>query len=378
MELPILEISNNDSPKYNLQLAHNEANKPKDPTLALSSLTEDEQSHVQEFMQKIDISNANIVMSYGAPAQNKIASFSDSVLQNVKSKDMGEVGIELTNLVVEIKSVSGNPSEKQGSIRSFFKNIKKGSDRMIANFNSVEANIDTIVRSLQSHSRTLEKDVAMLEEMYKNNMNYFKELTLYIIAGSEKLSEFRRKDIEQQKTTASQSQSEIDAQKLNDMVNLADRFEKKLHDLKLSRMISIQMAPQIRLVQNNDISLIEQIQSSIVNSIPLWKNQMVIALGMQNSKAAMAAQNKVTDMTNDLLIKNSEMLKQGSIDVAEASQRGIVEVDTIRKTSENLIDTINSVLDIQQKGQENRRAAEGELIKIEEDLKKALVEASTR
>ena len=380
-DLPTLVLDDFESadtmPKYNSRLAVAEAEKKVDPQFALTALQPEEQAVVKDFMQKIDLGNTAVVMNYGSGAQNKIAQFSDSVLQNVKSKDMGEVGKDLAGLVVEIRSIEDGGSDK-GGVFGFLRNAKKSASRMMANYSKVENNIDKIVRALQGHSRTLQKDIAMLEEMFKSNMDYNRELTLYIVAGMEKLADYRANDIPEQRKIAEKSKDDIEAQKLNDMINMADRFERKLHDIKLSRMISIQMAPQIRMVQNNDVSLVEQIASSINNSIPLWKNQMVIALGLANSQKAMAAQNMVTDMTNQMLIKNSEMLKQGSIQVAEASQRGIVDIETVRKVNDNLIETINSVLDIQQKGAENRRSAEVELEKIEDDLKKALVEAATR
>ena len=377
MELPNLELPpSGEAPKYNLQVAEAEASKPENPQFALSSLTEDEQKYVKDFMQKIDISSTNVVMQYGAGSQTKIAKFSDSVLQNVRSRDLGEVGADLTNLVVELKNFDNG--EERGGLRGLFSGVKRRADRMMANFSKAETNIDSITKSLENHQRTLMKDTHMLEEMFKNNTDYLRELTFYIIAGYERLEEYRANDIPRQRQIAEETNNEIEAQKLSDMMNLAERFEKKLHDLKLTRMITIQMAPQIRMVQNNNVSLIEQIQSSIVNSIPLWKNQMVIALGLQNSKKAMDAQNRVTDMTNQLLIKNSEMLKQGSIEVAEASQRGIVEIETIQRVNDNLIETITSVLDIQQKGAENRRNAGQELEKIEEDLKKALIDATAK
>jgi len=378
--LPTLVLDGFDSteaaPKYSPELAQVEAEKKADPQFALTALQPEEQAVVKDFMQKIDLTSTAVVMNYGSGAQGKIAQFSDNVLQNVKSKDMGEVGKDLAGLVVEIRSIEDG-SDK-GGVFGFLRNAKRSASRMMANYSKVENNIDKIVRALQGHSRTLQKDIAMLEEMFKSNMDYNREMTLYIVAGMEKLADFRANDIPKQRKIAEKANDDVEAQKLNDMINMADRFEKKLHDIKLSRMISIQMAPQIRMIQNNDISLVEQIASSINNSIPLWKNQMVIALGLANAQKAMAAQKAVTDMTNQMLIKNSEMLKQGSIEVAEAAQRGIVDIETVRKVNDNLIGTINSVLDIQQKGAENRRSAEVELEKIEDDLKKALVEAATR
>ena len=378
--VPTLDLGFGDvdvAPKYSLQACQADAGRQQDPAFSLEALKPEEQTVVKDFMQKIDISNTTVVMNFGVATQSKIAQFSDSVLQNVKSKDMGEVGRDLSGLVVEIRSMEGGDG-KGGGLFGFLKNAKKNASRLMANYSKVETNIDRIVKALEGHQRTLMKDVAMLEEMFKHNTEYFRELTLYIVAGMERLAQYRAEDIPRQQDIARQTGDEAETQKLNDMVNMAERFEKKLHDLKLSRMISIQMAPQIRMVQNNDVSLVEQIQSSIVNSIPLWKNQMVIALGLANAKKAMAAQNAVTDMTNQLLVKNSEMLKQGSVEVAEAAQRGIVSIETVRKVNDNLIDTINSVIDIQQKGKENRRSAEVELAKIEDDLKKALLEASNR
>jgi len=364
-------------PKYNLQTAQEEAARPADPQFSMAALSEEEQTAVKGFIGQIENGSTAVVMNYGVSTQNKIAQFSDNVLGNVRNKDMGEVGRDLTNLVVELKTFDPDAGQATG-IGRFFKNARKSASRLMANFSKVETNIDNITRQLQGHQRTLQKDVAMLEEMFNHNMDYLRELTLYIVAGKERLEEFRTKDIPAQREIAEKSGDEGDAQRLADMVAMAERFEKKLHDLKLTRMISIQMAPQIRLVQNNDVSLVEQIQSSIVNSIPLWKNQMVIALGLANAEKALAAQNAVTDMTNQLLIKNSERLKQSSIAVAEASQRGIVSVETIQAVNTNLIDTINSVLEIQQKGTENRRSAEVELTKIEADLKQAMLETASR
>ena len=348
-------------------------------TLTMQALTPEEQQVVKDFVEKIDISDSNIVMQFGAPAQNKIAQFSDSVLKNVKTKDMGEVGKDLGSLVSEIKGFDSGDEEKGGFLGIFGGNkMKKSMDKMMANYSKVETNIDRIVTTLESHQRGLMKDISMLDQMYQSNHSYFKELSMYIIAGNERLRQFREKDIPAQRAIAERSQDEMETQKLNDMMSLAERFDKKLHDLKLSRTISIQMAPQIRMIQNNDAQLVEKIQSSIVNAIPLWKNQMVISLGLANSKAALQAQRKVTDMTNELLLKNSEMLRQGSVEIAKENERSIVSIDTVRKTNENLIATINEVLDIQRKGSEERAAAEQELNKIEGDLRQALLESSNK
>lgn len=375
-DIPVLELGGSGSLDGgdNGQLAENTA-------LSLNSLSEEEQKAVTEFMEKIDISDNNIVMNFGAAAQNKIAQFSDNVLQNVKTNDVSVVGKSLSSLVVEIKSFDSTTEDGSGFLSKLFggaKSMTKSIDKMMAGYNKVETNIDKIVSALEGHQKLLMKDIAMLDSMYENNHEYFRELSMYIIAGDERLKQFRETDIKKQAELAKQTGDEMETQKLNDMAALATRFERKLHDLKLSRNISIQMAPQIRMLQSNDVALVEKIQSSIVNSIPLWKNQIVIALGIANSKAALAAQSKVTDMTNELLVKNSEMLKQGSIEAAKETERSIVSIETIRKTNENLISTINEIMDIQQKGSEQRQAAEIELFKIEGDLKQALLEASSK
>ena len=280
-------------------------------------------------------------------------------------------------MVVEIKNFDISAEEK-GGLFGFFGGVKKQMDKMRTQYDKVEGNINAVVDSLEVHKRILLKDIAMLEEMYDNNYTYYKELTLYIIAGREKLEEINTVTIPSLRAKAEETKDEIDVQRFNDMVNYANRFEKKLHDLTLSRMISIQMAPQIRLLQNNNTQLVDKIQSSIVNSIPLWKNQIVIALGLSNAKSALVSQKKVTDMTNELLRKNSEMLKQGSLEIAQESERSIVSIETIKKTNEDLIATINGVIEIQQKGREERQLAETELMKMESDFKLALLESKTK
>ena len=353
----------------------NDITPAAEPALSIESLTPEEQQAVKEFIEKIDISNSTAVMEYGAPAQNKIAQFSDSVLQSVRTKDTGEIGKSLTTLVNEIKSVEvaeekgGFFKKAKNSVANFAKQIEK----MSVNYAKVETNVDKIVASLNEHERVLLKDINILDGMYDSNLNFFKELSMYIIAGNEKLSKYNNEDIPAQRAVAEKSSSEMETQKLNDMVANANRFEKKLHDLKISRTISIQMAPQIRMIQNNDRALAEKIQSSIVNAIPLWKNQMVISMSLANSKAALSAQKKVTDLTNEMLVKNSEALKQGSIEIAAESERSIVSIETVRKTNENLITTISEVLAIQERGHQERVAAETELVKLEDDLKQVLL-----
>jgi len=340
----------------------------------VSKLTPQERATIENFVKQINIEDNNAVVTYGASAQKKIADFSDSVLKNVKTKDTGEAGKLLSDLMVEVQNFDASGQEKKGFM-AMIGNAKKSVDKVVANYSRVEINVDKISNALENHRRQLLKDVALYDAMFENNYNYFKELNMYIIAGKEKLKEVEETMIPALRKKAEETKDEIDAQKLNDLINSCHRFEKKLHDLQLSRMISLQMAPQIRLVQNNDAQLVDKIQSSIVNAIPLWKNQIVIALGLANAQAALTVQKKVTDMTNDLLKKNSEMLKQGSIEIAKESERGIVELETVQKTNRDLIETIQTVLEIQKKGSEERRAAEVELGKIEGELKQALLEA---
>jgi len=347
-------------------------------SLSIDKLSAEERVHVLNFAAKININDKSMVMGYGAEAQTKVAKSSDNVLQTVRTKDLGPAGKSLTDLVVAIQGVDTDGDGGKSRIGGLFRRGKNSLAKMKAGFDRAEVNIDKIVQSLEAHKRTMMKDIALMNEMYENNYTYFKEITMYIIAGEERLKEYRAKDIAEQRRIAMEDNAEMATQKLNDMVAAADRFEKKLHDLKLTRMISIQMAPQIRMIQNNDALLAEKIQSSINNAIPLWKNQMVIALGLVNAQNALAAQKKVSDMTNDLLLKNSEMLKQSTIDVAKASEESIISIDTVRKTNENLISTINEVLDIQKQGQQNRIAAESEMLKLEQDLKTTLFQASTR
>ncbi|MDR1532628.1 MAG: toxic anion resistance protein [Clostridiales bacterium] len=339
--------------------------------LVFSELSTTEQKMVTDFVAQIDVTDTNQVMQYGASAQNKIAQFSDSVLSGVRNKDLGEAGKLLSDLVVEIKSYDATAEDK--GLMGLFNNAKKSVASMAAKYSKVEVSVDKIVSGLESHQRTLLKDIAVFDKLYENNLAYYKEISMYIIAGRQKLAELREKIIPELRVRAESTNDQMDSQKLNDMVNFAERFEKKIHDLILSRTISQQMGPQIRLLQNNDAVLTDKIQSSIVNAIPLWKNQMVIALGLANSQAALQTQRKVTDMTNELLRKNSEMLKQGTLDVARESERGIVSVETLQKTNRDLIDTINGVIDIQRQGSEKRAEAEREIMKIEDELKSALL-----
>ncbi len=340
--------------------------------VSLASLTPEEQTQVLDFVSKIDVTDSNSIVTYGSGAQTKLAKFADDTLQNVKTKDSGEAGKLLSDLVVTIRNFDA-VSENKGLFGNLFGKAKNEIDKLVARYSDVEVNIDKITNTLQSHRHTMLKDIAMYDEMYKTNLAYFKELTMYIVAGKEKIKELNENVIPTLREQAVKSGDEAEAQKLNDLVNAVNRFEKKVYDLQLSRQISLQMGPQIRLIQNNDAQLADKIQSSIVNSIPLWKNQMVISLGLANAKAALEAQTKVTDMTNELLKKNSEMLKTGTLDVAKESERGIVSMETIKKVNQDLIETINGVLEIQRKGKEERLAAEVELANIETELKQTLM-----
>ena len=339
-----------------------------------ANLDKVERDKVNEIKKEINFEDTSSVLRFGTKAQTKIADYSDSILQNVRTKDVtGEIGKDLTDLAVTIKEFDDEP-EKKGAF-SIFKKARTNIDKLSMRYESVEKTIDRVVSSLNAHEIQLMKDVAVLDQMYEKNFEYFTELSHYIIAGEETLEEYRNAQIAAQREVAQKDGTQLEIQKLNDMENHAQRFEKKLHDLKLSKTISLQMAPQIRLIQNNNSVLIEKIQSSIVNSIPLWKNQIVISLGLHNSQKALKAQKEITDMTNELLLKNSEMLKTGSIEIAKEAEKSIVSTDTLKKTNENLLQTINGILEIQKKGSEERREAEGEIQRIEEELKQALLEA---
>ena len=342
--------------------------------LALANLPPEDRKTVNELAAQTDIMDRGAVIAYGAAAQNKIAAFSDSVLKNIKSKDAGVAGKLLTDLVVEIKNFESSGEQKTG-IKALFSGAKRSIDRLCAGYAKVESNVDAISNALEEHRRFLLKDIATYDALFENNVNYFKELNFYIIAGKEKIRETNESLLPMLQEKAEATGDQLDSQRLNDARNALDRFEKKVHDLELSRMISLQMAPQIRLIQNNDAQLADKIQSSIVNSIPLWKNQLVISMGLATAKAALETQRKVTEMTNDLLKKNSEALKQGTLEIAKESERGIVSIETIQQTNRDLIDTITGVLEIQRQGGEYRQNAETELARIEDELKQALITA---
>ena len=335
-------------------------------------LTDEEKKAVEEFSHKIDIRDTNQVLQYGAAAQKSVASFSENALNNVRSKDMGEIGEDLSRLVVELKGF-GEEEEKKG----FFGKFKKAGNKletMKTQYAKVESNVDKIARELEQHQVTLLKDVAMFDQRDELNLKYYKELTMYILAGKKKLEEVRSTELPALKAKAEQTGAQEDAQAYNDKVQMCERFEKKLHDLELTRMISIQMGPQTRLLQNNDTLMVEKIQSSLVNTIPLWKSQMVLALGLEHGRQATAAQSAVTEMTNELLKKNADMLKMGTIQTAKEAERSIVDIETLQHTNQQLIDTLDEVLSIQREGAQKRKEAEVELGKIEGELKRKLME----
>ena len=335
-------------------------------------LSDEEKKAVEEFSHKINIRDTNMILQYGAAAQKSVAGFSESALNNVRSKDLGEVGQDLSQLVVELKGF-GEGEEKKGFM-GLFKKAGNRLETMKAQYSKVEANVDKIAQSLEQHQITLLKDVAMFDQMYELNLKYYKELTMYILAGKKRLEEVRTGELEELRLKAEKSGLAEDAQAYNDLVNLCNRFEKKIHDLELTRMVSVQMGPQTRLLQNNDTLMIEKIQSSLVNTIPLWTSQMVLALGMEHSRQATAAQNAVTEMTNELLRKNADTLKMGTINTAKEAERSIVDIETLQHTNEQLISTLDEVARIQKEGAEKRKAAEVELGRIEGELKQKLLE----
>ena len=337
-----------------------------------SMLTEAERKMVDDFAQKIDVTDATVVLQYGAAAQKNIASFSEHALDGVRTKDLGEVGDALSSLVVELKSL--DKEEKKGGILGFFQKKKNELEAMKASYTKAEANVDKIASALEKHQVILMKDIAMFDQMYDLNTKYYKELTMYILAGKKRLEYLRAHDLADLKKKAEETGSQEDAQACNDFANLCSRFEKKLHDLELTRMISVQMGPQTRLLQNNDALMLEKIQSTLVNTIPLWKSQMVLALGLEHGRQATAAQTAVTNMTNELLQKNADLLKMGTVDTAREAERSVVSVETLQHTNQQLIETLDEVMKIQTEGAQKRREAEAELGRIEGELKQKLLE----
>lgn len=358
-------------PDENINLVKEKKEEP--PKEEEIQLSEEEKKMVEAFVDKIDLTNSNSVLQYGSGAQKKIADFSGVALNNVKSKDLGEVGDMLSSVVVQLKDFE-NTEEKKGGIFGFFKKQAQKIDDMKVKYAKVEDNINKICTSLEKHQIQLLKDIAMLDKMYEVNLAYFKELNMYILAGKKKLEKARNGELKRLNDLAISTGRTEDAQRANDFASLCDRFEKKIHDLELTKMVSLQMAPQIRLIQNNDSIMSEKIQSTLVNTIPLWKSQIVLALGVAHSTNAIKAQNEVTDMTNELLRKNAETLKMSSIETAKAAERGIVDIETLKTTNEALISTLDEVMTIQNQGREKRKEAENELRGIEEQLKNKLLE----
>ena len=337
-----------------------------------AGLTEADLKAVDEFSEKIDLKDSGIILQYGAACQKKIASFSDSALEGVRTKDLGAVGDMIADLMAELKGFS--VEEKDGGFLGFFKKAGNEMTRLKARYDKAEVNVNKITEVLEGHQNQLLTDIVMLDKMYEMNLGYFKELTMYIMAGKKKLEKERTTTLPEMKAAAEASGQVQDAQAANDFAAMCDRFEKKLHDLELTRTISIQMAPQIRLIQNGDTLMAEKIQSTINNTIPLWKNQMVLALGMANSQQAMDAQAAVNALTNELLAKNAETLKEGAIAIAEESEKSIVDIETVKYTNEQLIATLDEVLRIQDEGRQKRRAAEAEIGRIEAELKSKLLD----
>ena len=336
-----------------------------------SMLTEQERAAVDEFVKKIDITDTNLVLNYGVAAQKSVATFSENALSSVRNKDLGEVGETLSNLVVEVK---GFGQEEKKGFAGLFHKQKDKLELMRAQYGKAETSVNRIVSELEKHQVTLMKDIAMLDQMYELNLKYYKELTMYIIAGKKRLAEVRSGELEELRKKAEASGLAEDAQAYNDYAQKCERFEKKLHDLELTRMVSLQMGPQTRLLQNNDTLMVEKIQSSLVNTIPLWKSQMVLALGMEHSRQATAAQSAVAQTTNELLKKNADMLKMGTIATAKEAERSIVDIETLQHTNEQLVSTLDEVVNIQREGAQKRKEAEVELGRIEGELKQKLME----
>ena len=336
-----------------------------------SMLTEQEKKAVDDFAKKIDITDTNLVLNYGVAAQKSVATFSENALSSVRNKDLGEVGETLSNLVVEVK---GFGQEEKKGFAGLFHKQKDKLELMRAQYGKAETSVNRIVSELEKHQVTLMKDIAMLDQMYELNLKYYKELTMYIIAGKKRLAEVRSGELEELRKKAEASGLAEDAQAYNDYAQKCERFEKKLHDLELTRMVSLQMGPQTRLLQNNDTLMVEKIQSSLVNTIPLWKSQMVLALGMEHSRQATAAQSAVAQTTNELLKKNADMLKMGTIATAKEAERSIVDIETLQHTNEQLVSTLDEVVNIQREGAQKRKEAEVELGRIEGELKQKLME----
>ena len=374
LELKVEDKLNEDNISNLTQNSKEVTDEKIEKSLNYDELSESEKKAVDEFITKIDVMDQNLVLQYGAKAQNKISAFSDNILEDVKTKDIGDTGELLAKLVGEIKSFNSSIGTSKKGIFKLFNSAKKEISTIIAKYNKIEKNVDIIENSLEKNKVTLLKDIALFDTMDDKNLEYFKEISLYIIAGERKLEELKNKTLPAAKAKFEETHEQLDAQKIQDLENQINRFEKKIYDLKTTRIISIQMAPQIRLLQNNDAELVEKIQSSITNTIPLWKNQMVLALGINNSKKALESQQAVSNLTNDMLKKNSETLKQGSIEIAEEAEKAIIDIETLKKTNQDLIETIDNVIKIHEEGHAKRMEAEAELENIEKELKSKLIE----
>ena len=350
-----------------------EAKKATPVTVEDTPLSPEEQKMVQDFAEKIDLTNSQMILQYGAASQKKLSDFSDSALSRVRTKDMGETGELITQLIGELKGFDATAENQKGFL-GFFKKKSNELEALKVKYDKADVNVERIKAQLEDHQVTLMKDIAMLDKMYQLNLVYFKELSMYILAGKKKLAEVRANELQQAMDKAKQSGLPEDAQAARDLADQCERFEKKLYDLELTRNISLQMGPQIRLLQNNNTMMAEKIQSTIVNTIPLWKNQMVLALGLAHSQQAMQAERAVTNMTNDLLKKNAEALKLGTIETAKESQRGIVDIETLQQTNKSLIETLDELNKIQSEGRAKRAAAEQELTRIEDELKTKMME----
>ena len=350
-----------------------EAKKATPVTVEDTPLSPEEQKMVQDFAEKIDLTNSQMILQYGAASQKKLSDFSDSALSRVRTKDMGETGELITQLIGELKGFDATAENQKGFL-GFFKKKSNELEALKVKYDKADVNVERIKAQLEDHQVTLMKDIAMLDKMYQLNLVYFKELSMYILAGRKKLQQVRENDLAAAEAKAKASGLPEDAQAARDLADQCDRFEKKLYDLELTRNISIQMGPQIRLIQSNDTMMAEKIQTTIVNTIPLWKNQMVLALGLAHSQQAMQAERAVTDMTNDLLKKNAEALKMGTIETAKESQRGVVDIETLQQTNKSLIETLDELNKIQSEGRAKRAAAEQELNRIEDELKAKMME----
>ena len=372
MEMPTLTLEPfGDEPAAIAAQEAPKEEKKVEPVDMAEGLSHAEKKMVSDFAEKIDITNSNMVLQYGADAQKKLAGFSESALNNVRTKDLGEVGDMLTDLIGELK---GFDAEEDKGFFGFFKKQANKLEVLKTKYDKVEVNVEKIAGALEDHQLQLFKDIALLDQMYQKNLVNFKELTMYILAGKQKLQKVRDTELAELVKKAEASGKAEDAQAANDLAALCDRFEKKLHDLELTRMVSVQMGPQIRLVQNNDTLMAEKIQTTLTSTLPLWKSQMVLALGLEHSNQAMKAQSEVTNMTNELLRKNAETLKMGTINVAKESERGVVDIETLMQTNNTLIETLDEVIQIQNEGRQKRREAEAQLGRIEGELKQKLLE----